>query len=248
MTKQILPAELAEIVTALLVKPELLGELDTRVAHQEFMKAIGCVVADFCGGVVNGVTDGDISRPYLSDVDCTPILHIEADDRLPSPEHNVWANYHIEGWLEGDDIEAVSVPVSVKSQRAGIQGILSNAGLTQGIEQQLQLKMVDWRIAQDSEMLPDEDGRSYTATLHVANQTSLELVGETGEPCFGVLIEINHGVPALHLNVAGGDNLLHIHVAQGGLILTPDHSGVQIGCAVPDRYACHDNASLVVRS
>lgn len=37
-------------------------------------------------------------------------------DRLPSPEHNVWSNYHIEGWQEGDDIEAVSVPVSVKSQ------------------------------------------------------------------------------------------------------------------------------------
>ncbi len=84
MTKQILPAELAEIVTALLVKPELLGELDTRVAHQEFMKAIGCVVADFCGGIVNGVTDGDISSPYLSDVYSTPCLHIEADDRLPS--------------------------------------------------------------------------------------------------------------------------------------------------------------------
>ncbi len=74
MTKQILPAELAEIVTALLVKPELLGELDTRVAHQEFMKAIGCVVADFCGGIVNGVTDGDISSPYLSDVYSTPCL------------------------------------------------------------------------------------------------------------------------------------------------------------------------------
>lgn len=248
MTKQILPAELAEIVTALLVKPELMGELDTRVAHQQFMKAIGCVVADFCGGVVNGVTDGDISRPYLSDLDCTPCLHIEADDRLPSPEHNVWSNYHIEGWQEGDDIEAVSVPVSVKSQRAGIQGILSNAGLSLGIEQQLQLKMADWRIAEDSELLHEDDGRPYTATLDIANQTSLKLLDETGEPCFGVLVEINHGVPALHLNVAGGDNLLHIHVAQGGLVLTPDHTGVQIGYAEPDRYAYHDKTSLLVRS
>lgn len=59
MTKQILPAELAEIVTALLVKPELLGELDTRVAHQEFMKAIGCVVADFCGGALLQIVGGD---------------------------------------------------------------------------------------------------------------------------------------------------------------------------------------------
>ncbi|WP_163535577.1 hypothetical protein [Klebsiella pneumoniae] len=37
MTKQILPNELAEIVTGLLIKPELLGELDSREAHQAFM-------------------------------------------------------------------------------------------------------------------------------------------------------------------------------------------------------------------
>lgn len=37
MTKQILPNELAEIVTGLLIKPELLGELDSREAHQSFM-------------------------------------------------------------------------------------------------------------------------------------------------------------------------------------------------------------------
>lgn len=108
--------------------------------------------------------------------------------------------------------------------------------------------MADWRIAEDSELLHEDDGRPYTATLHIVNQTSLKLMDETGEPCFGVLVEINHGVPALHLNVAGGDNLLHIHVAQGGLVLTPDHTGVQIGCAEPDRYAYHDKRSLLVRS
>ncbi|BAS43780.1 hypothetical protein KOJKO3_p1.142 (plasmid) [Klebsiella oxytoca] len=41
MTKQILPNELAEIVTGLLIKPELLGELDSREAHQAFMLDIG---------------------------------------------------------------------------------------------------------------------------------------------------------------------------------------------------------------
>ena len=73
-------------------------------------------------------------------------------------------------------------------------------------------------------------------------------VDETGEPCLGVLLEINHGVPALHLNVAGGDTILHIHAAQGGLVMTPDHSGIQIDCAEPDRYAYHDGTSLLVRS
>ncbi len=72
MTKQILPNELAEIVTGLLIKPELLGELDSREAHQSFMLDIGRVIADHCGGRVNGITDGDVAKPYLSDIECTP--------------------------------------------------------------------------------------------------------------------------------------------------------------------------------
>ncbi|MEH5114945.1 hypothetical protein [Klebsiella variicola] len=100
MTKQILPNELAEIVTGLLIKPELLGELDSREAHQAFMLDIGRVIADHCGGLVNGITDGDVAKPYLSDIECTPILHIEPDDRLPSTERNVWSNYHVEAWAD----------------------------------------------------------------------------------------------------------------------------------------------------
>ena len=60
------------------------------------MLDIGRVIADHCGGRVNGITDGDVAKPYLSDIECTPTLHIEPDDRLPSTERNVWSNYHVE--------------------------------------------------------------------------------------------------------------------------------------------------------
>ncbi len=60
------------------------------------MLDIGRVIADHCGGRVNGITDGDVAQPYLSDIECTPTLHIEPDDRLPSTERNVWSNYHVE--------------------------------------------------------------------------------------------------------------------------------------------------------
>lgn len=98
MTKQILPNELAEIVTGLLIKPELLGELDSSEAHQAFMLDIGRIIADHYCGRVNGITDGDVEKPYLSDIECTPTLHIEPDDRLSSIERNVWSNYHVEAW------------------------------------------------------------------------------------------------------------------------------------------------------
>lgn len=49
MPKQTIPNELAEIVTALLVKPELLGELTSVEKHQAFMLDIEKVVANHCG-------------------------------------------------------------------------------------------------------------------------------------------------------------------------------------------------------
>ena len=58
MTKQILPNELAEIVTGLLIKPELLGELDSREAHQSFMRHC-CKVSDEAAFCL-------IQRPYIS--------------------------------------------------------------------------------------------------------------------------------------------------------------------------------------
>ncbi|HBW8711924.1 TPA: hypothetical protein MFM99_005180 [Klebsiella pneumoniae] len=51
----------------------------------------------------------------------------------------------------------------------------------------------------------------------------------------------------LTLNVSGGDKLLHVHAAQGGLVLTPDSSGVRFQGAECDRYAYRDQNSLLVK-
>lgn len=66
------------------------------------MLDIGRVLADHCGGLVNRITDGDVAKPYLSDNECTPILHIVPDDRLPSTKRNVWSNYHVKAWAKKD--------------------------------------------------------------------------------------------------------------------------------------------------
>ena len=131
MTKQILPNELAEIVTGLLIKPELLGELDSREAHQSFMLDIGRVIADHCGGRVNGITDGDVAKPYLSDIECTPTLHIEPDDRLPSTERNVWSNYHVEAWAD-EGQETILDRAIRNSDRAALQSLPLDDGTEAG--------------------------------------------------------------------------------------------------------------------
>ncbi|HCX5853880.1 TPA: hypothetical protein ACGGE1_004717 [Klebsiella pneumoniae] len=246
MTKQILPNELAEIVTGLLIKPELLGELDSREAHQAFMLDIGRVIADHCGGRVNGITDGDVAKPYLSDIECTPTLHIEPDDRLPSTERNVWSNYHVEAWAD-EGQETILDRAIGNSDRAALQTLLIVAAQKESVGTPVIKRMTDWRIPEGEPVCHEADSRIYTATYHLDNQTSIEVADDTGQLCLGVLLEINHGVPALHLNVSGGDTLLHVHAAQGGLVLTPDSSGVRFQRAECDRYAYSDQNSLLVK-
>ncbi|WP_060876675.1 hypothetical protein [Klebsiella variicola] len=145
MTKQILPNELAEIVTGLLIKPELLGELDSRESHQAFMLDIGRVIADHCGGRINGITDGDVAKPYLSDIECTPTLHIEPDDRLPSTERNVWSNYHVEAWAD-EGQETILDTAIRNSDRAALQTLLIVAAQKESVGAPVIKRMTDWRI------------------------------------------------------------------------------------------------------
>jgi len=49
MSKQILPNELAEIVTGLLVCPDAFNELSVPEKHMAFMADIGRVVCEHCG-------------------------------------------------------------------------------------------------------------------------------------------------------------------------------------------------------
>jgi len=96
MAKQILANELAEIVTGLLIRPELLGELDSSEKHEEFIEAIGKIVADFCGGAINGVGPADAADgPELAS---TPMLSVWPNESMPSMERCVWAPYDPEGW------------------------------------------------------------------------------------------------------------------------------------------------------
>lgn len=97
MSKQIRPSELAEVVTGLLVRPDLLGEIDTSDQHERFIEAIGEVVADFCGGTINGVNPSDSQNP-ASDYVFTAYLSVYPNDSLSSLENCVWAPYDASGW------------------------------------------------------------------------------------------------------------------------------------------------------
>jgi len=132
MSRQILPNELAEVVTALLVQPKILGQFDSPDRHMEFMEAIGEVVANFCGGQINGVHPADGSfdgNPFLD----APMLSVWPDSRLPDLQHCVWGPYDPDGWEEvtpeqcGIEPNATPLPLTPEQTRKTVQALLAEA-------------------------------------------------------------------------------------------------------------------------
>lgn len=115
--------------------------------------------------------------------------------------------------------------------------------------------MVDWRVESnkhlapaDREAVPAEYNKQYSASIKPGNQIGIEINDEDGEPSLGLLIEINHGTPALHIDLDGGGNVLHLHKGQGGLVITPDSQFVRFAQAEDDELSYHDANSLLVRT
>lgn len=86
MSKQITPAELAEIVTKLLTDPD---EIDDAEMFAGFFTRTAELVCEFCGGEV--ARDADM---WVGEW----LVGINANDSLP-PNGGVWAGYDLEGEL-----------------------------------------------------------------------------------------------------------------------------------------------------
>lgn len=258
MPKQIFPSELAEIVTALLVKPEMYNELDTPEKHQAFFHAIGNVVADHCGGQINLVNDPVCQEAdYLSDQYTMPTLSVSPNENLPSLDQNVWAYHDHQGWedLTGDNNHIPSsenMKASDQAYRQSIQSsfcsklqsLLANKGLAEGITQVFTFPLKDWRVASQVPLEHPDDDLLYKAVCHLGNQSTFEVMNSDGDPCFGAVVEIDKGVPAIHVD-AGADAFLHIHLTPEGFIVTADDDKQRIQYATPSRHTYQGSRSLL---
>jgi hypothetical protein len=109
-----------------------------------------------------------------------------------------------------------------------------------------QCRMVDWRIA-EGESVPDAYKVGYTAKVDIGNRIVIDINDNNGEPSIGLLIEINRGTPALHIDLDGGDNLIHIHKGQGGLVITPECKDATFDSAELDDLSYHSHNAVVIR-
>lgn len=146
MAKLIQANELAEIVTGLLVAPQLFGELDECKTHQAFMQEIGEVVATYCGGHVEGISRPETTKDYLNHPQSTPCLSVTPNDSLPSIDRNVWSIFDASGWEEelGSEHDG-NIQVDEKQiaeLRANLQTLLVGSTF------ELPIELADWETGE----------------------------------------------------------------------------------------------------
>lgn len=250
MAKQIIPSELAELVTGLLIKPELLGELETPDRHRMFMEDIGRVVAEYCGGQVNGSNLGDADDTATNE-GRLPMLSVSPCDFLPSLNRNVWSLYDPEGWDDGEasdhDIELGEAreATQINEVRSKLRGLMINEALVLATEPQpLEWAMRDWR-SDDGYSQPPSSDEPYFVDATLGNQSHFSITNNCGEPKLSLCVEVNHGVPAVHIGFED-DLELHVHLAQGGLVLTPGDNSLKFEEAEADQFAYCSTEALRV--
>lgn len=147
----------------------------------------------------------------------------------------------------------VSTPAFTQSLESAIESIANNIDEDESAEPAKQTTdiinqtMEDWRICEGGPVEDNERTR-YNTELTIGNQIYVEITEENGEPCMGFILEINHGVPALHIDVDGGNCIVHIHKTKEGILLTPDYSEAIFETPEMSKLSYNDPRTLLIKS
>ena len=89
----------------------------------------------------------------------------------------------------------------------------------------------DWRI-QCGESVPARHADHYDIEVRPRDGASLDICvshRQFPEFGFGLIVEINHGVPCLHVsNDVMGDNVLHLFATQQGIAVVPEDPAMRM--------------------
>lgn len=111
-------------------------------------------------------------------------------------------------------------------------------------------KIVDWAV-KESQHCASESGQNATSACY---DVSVERIGENiyttllahGVEIARVMVEIDRGVPTVHVSDTL-DHALHLHLAHGGFVITPDSDGILFKPAPIDTYSYDVRGSLLVK-
>lgn len=245
MSKQISPYELAEIIVGLLVTPKEFGPLDTPDKHQQFMMDIAQVVAGHCGGFVNGVSKADIEENYMENQYGFPYISVTPTEENTLSKRNVWYCYDLE--YDGSTKLNPDQKWEIEIIRKSLQSALANKGLNDGGHVDFNFTKSDWCISDEVYIDKVRDKTGYSLNVSLGNQSSIEFSDQNGDPILGLCIEIDKGVPAIHFDVSGGNSILHAHLVDGGLVLSPSGSHCEFLPAEVSQYTYDSDGSMLIR-
>lgn len=263
MSKQILPHELAEIVTGLLLNSEKMGCLDEYYQYSSFFEDIAQVVVNHCGGILNGVSGPGYvgpDSPFLSCEESSPMASISyCPDSIGDPNTCVWAPYDTEGWEDetGSDESNYELTAQWIDRRSSSVGLLVKKVIESNLVVEGTFITRDW-MEIDGEV---EQGfySPYQVNFLIGKQSYIDITelskeGEVinKEKVTRVNIEINKGKPCVHVGSSSEDvdaYELHIIDSGEGLVLTPDDNDLRfesVGSALAE-YAYNDPNALILK-
>ncbi len=106
------------------------------------------------------------------------------------------------------------------------------------------VKMIDWKIAEGCEPECSGDAKPYNMEIKIGNQVFMDFSDETGRVSTA-MIEIDKGVPTLHVYGEDEDAIMRIHcLPHKEFIVTPE-TGVLINNAESSRHSYNDTKSLI---
>ncbi|MEZ8733771.1 hypothetical protein [Vibrio sp. 10N.239.312.D08] len=142
--------------------------------------------------------------------------------------------------LEAKGIDHTSFPVPMSGAFNVVWAQLSK-------DESMTVPLMDWQMFESPDECEEDQKTKYSMDISVGNQTYIDISNaDTQEPVFGFILEINKGVPALHLDTFGSDAKLHIHATKEGLILSPDFPSVKFKQAPVSKYSYNEDLSLIV--
>jgi hypothetical protein len=107
--------------------------------------------------------------------------------------------------------------------------------------------MQDWKIPEQClGDMEEGDQSDYFLSYNIANQSFLDVFDSKNKSVLGVTLEINNGVPTVHLSTGGDNMLLHIHCVDNKLILTPEDRKSCFGTAESNSYSYNYTNALVL--
>ncbi len=110
------------------------------------------------------------------------------------------------------------------------------------------LSITDWQLTECPEEVAENEKSEYQLNVEVGNQTYVDILDSSEEPVLGFVLEINKGVPALHIDTDGGDCVIHLHKTPVGIVITPDNPSVVIEQAERSKFTYDQDDSLLAHN